>query len=266
MNVEEEIFFTVITPVKNGCKFINRYINCLKSQIYNNWEAVIVVEDSNDDSYKLLKLKTNDDKRFKIIRNKERKLLNSPYQSRNIGLDNARGKYICFLDIDDLWLPNKLVRQFELISKNKKLNLLFSSYYRYEEEKDYTNIRNPMVLFGVKQMINYINPVPMLTSCVRLSKVSKIRFKPLYHEDFIFWKDLIRQIPSHTIYIDDQPNAIYNINRNSLSSNKIKSIKWIYYIYYLDNRNFVLVFLKLFIRGLFQILIYTLDQRKQIKF
>ena len=117
IEVEERIFFSVITPVKNGFNYINRYINSLKSQTYNNWEAIVVVDDSNDDSYEILKLKTHNDKRFKIIRNKEIKFLNSPYKSRNIGLDNAKGRYICFLDIDDLWLPNKLLRQFKLLSK-----------------------------------------------------------------------------------------------------------------------------------------------------
>ena len=110
-----------------------------------------MVDDSNDDSFEILKSKTQNDKRFKIIRNKEIKCLNGPYKSRNIGLDNAKGRYICFLDIDDLWLPKKLLRQFELLSKNKKLNLVFSSYYRYKAEKDYSTIRNPMVLFGVKK-------------------------------------------------------------------------------------------------------------------
>ena len=266
MEVKEKIFFTVITPVKNGSKFIIRYINSLRSQIYKNWEAIVVVDDSNDDSYEILKLKTHNDKRFKIIRNKEINFLNSPYKSRNIGLDNAKGRYICFLDIDDLCLPNKLSRQFELLSKNKTLNLLFSSYYRYKAEKDYSTVRNPMVLFGVKKVINFINPVPMLTSCVRLSEVSNIRFKPFYHEDYIFWRELIRRIPSNTIFVDDQPNAIYYISNDSLSSNKIKAIKWIYNVYSLECKNFVLVIFKILIRGFFQIAIYTLDQRKKIKF
>ena len=266
MEVKEKIFFTVITPVKNGSKFIIRYINSLRSQIYKNWEAIVVVDDSNDDSYEILKLKTHNDKRFKIIRNKEIKYLNSPYKSRNIGLDNARGKYVCFLDIDDLWLPNKLLRQFELLSKNKKLNLLFSSYYRHKAENDYSIIRTPLVLFGVKKIINFINPIPMLTSCVRLNKVSNIRFQPFYHEDYIFWRELIRRIPSSTIFVDDQPNAVYNISNDSLSSNKIKVIKWIYNAYSLENKNFIIVIFKIFIRGFIQIAIYAQDQRKKIKF
>ena len=266
MEVKEKIFFTVITPVKNGSKFIDRYINSLKTQKYSNWEAIVVVDYSKDNSYKLLKLKTHNDKRFKIIRNNEKKFLHTPYKSRNIGLDNAKGKYICFLDIDDLWLPNKLLRQFELISKNKKLNLLFSSYYRHKIEKNYSTLRSPIVLFGVKNVINFINPVPMLTSCVRLNKIKKIRFKPFYHEDYIFWKDLISQIPNNTIFVDDQPNAIYNITGNSLSSNKIKAIKWIYNVYSLEHKNLILLILKMLIRGFLQIAIYILDKRKKIKF
>ena len=123
-----------------------------------------------------------------------------------------------------------------------------------------------MVLFGVKKVINFINPVPMLTSCVRLSEVSNIRFQPFYHEDYIFWKDLIRRIPSNTIFVDDQPNAIYNISNDSLSSNKIKAIRWIYNVYSLESKSFILVIFKILIRGFFQIAIYNQDQRKKIKF
>ena len=84
IEVEERIFFSVITPVKNGFNYINRYINSLKSQTYNNWEAIVVVDDSNDDSYEILKLKTHNDKRFKIIRNKEIKMDDCTNTGRNL--------------------------------------------------------------------------------------------------------------------------------------------------------------------------------------
>ena len=103
----------------------------------------------------------------------------------------------------------------------------------------------------------------MLTSCVRLSEVSNIRFQPFYHEDYIFWKELIRRIPSNTIFVDDQPNAIYNISNDSLSSNKIKAIRWIYNVYSLENKNFILVIFKILIRGFFQILFIFKTKEKK---
>lgn len=266
MKSNSDIFFSIVTPVKDGGKFIYRYLESLRSQNFKNWEAIIVDDYSKDKSFEILLSQTCNDNRFRILKNDQKKFLNTPYLARNIALDHAQGKYICFLDIDDIWLPNKLKREYEILSKQKKLNLIFSDYYRYLQKKDIYIRRRPITFIKIKNLINFINPIPMLTSCVKAEKVLNIRFKPFYHEDYIFWKELVRTIPSDTIYIDNEPNSIYIVSRKSLSSNKIRTIKWISNIYFLDNRNLFLLFLKLFIRALFQILIILLDHRKKFKY
>lgn len=263
INMQEEVntYFSIITPVKNGRKFIDTYLNCLKNQIYENWEAIIIDDGSKDLGIDILNATIGDDKRFKIIRNHQEKSLNSPYLARNIGLEIAKGKYICFLDIDDIWLPNKLLREYQLISKNKELNLIFSSYYRYQKKKEVLKIRKPITFINIKYLINFINPVPMLCSCVKADKVSNMSFKAAYHEDYIFWKELISMIPANSIFIDNIPNTIYNISENSLSSNKIKSISWLWQIYSLEDENFIFIICKLFIRFVLQIYIYVLERK-----
>ena len=125
------MFFSIITPVYNGRVFIENYINCLKSQDYPDWEAIIVDDLSTDDSFHALTRLTSDDSRFILIKNPnaESKMFPSPYQARNFALDKARGKFICFLDIDDLWLPSRLSTYRNILLKNPNIDIMFGNYF-----------------------------------------------------------------------------------------------------------------------------------------
>ena len=262
MSSREEIFFSIITPVKNGCKYLKRYLASLKNQEFKNWEAIIIVDDgSSDDSYRVLKNLTKSDNRFKVLKNYHINFLNSPYESRNIGLDNAIGKYICFLDIDDIWLPKNLLRHYQIINNYKNINLIYSEYYRYQEEKNIFSIRKPIKILNIDYLLNFINPIPMLSTCVKKDIVNNIRFKALHHEDYLFWKELIKKILNKNIFLDKSPTTIYLISKGSISSNKFKAILWIYKIYLLDSKNYIVLFFKLIIRGFLQVYIYLLDQK-----
>ena len=101
----------------------------------------------------------------------------------------------------------------------------------------------------------------MLSSCVKKDIVNNIRFKAFHHEDYLFWKELIKKIPNKSIFLDKIPTTIYLISKGSISSNKFKVILWIYKIYLLDCKNHLVLFFKLLIRGFFQIYLYLLDQK-----
>ena len=124
MNVDDSLFlmdnsimFSVVTPVLNGREFASRYVQCLKSQVFTNWEACVVDDGSVDGTYTFLEELTSSDKRFRLFSNPLKKELDGPYQARNYALSCSRGRYICFLDIDDLWHPTRLSSLFDLISK-----------------------------------------------------------------------------------------------------------------------------------------------------
>ncbi len=255
------IFFSIITPVKDGAKYIDGYLNCLYSQLFKDWEVIIIDDGSLDNSFDILYCKTINDCRFRVLKNNYKKLIDTPYQARNFGLDNAMGKYICFLDIDDIWLPNKLKRQYELITNNKDINLISSDYYRYIETKNIFLKRKKIPFLRINALIKFINPISMSTSCVKYNKIRNIRFKPHYHEDYIFWKELISTISEKSILIDKNANTIYRVSNSSLSSNKIKTIFWIWKIYSIESKNYIYLFFKILIRGFFQIFIYLSDKK-----
>ncbi len=118
--MQNEPLVSIITPMFNAEKYIVETINSVLDQSYKNWEMLIVDNYSTDESRALVK--SINDSRIKLIELD----FNSggPARPRNIGVENAKGEYVAFLDADDLWLENKLEKQMKFMAEN---NLDFSS-------------------------------------------------------------------------------------------------------------------------------------------
>ena len=104
---------SIITPVYNCAKFIAETINSVIAQTYINWELIIVDDCSTDDTENIVR--SFQDQRIHYYQN----VVNSGAAvSRNRALREAKGRWIAFLDSDDLWLPNKLDRQIKFMMDN----------------------------------------------------------------------------------------------------------------------------------------------------
>ena len=183
------IYFSVVTPVLNGHDYALRYVNCLKSQVYTHWEALIVDDGSSDGTINLLRDLTSSDSRFRLFTNPLTKSHKGPYQARNYALSYLRGDFVCFLDIDDFWHPDRLISLSSLIddSEHKPL-LIYSSYYRFDTSKCLAIKRFSTWPISPKVLIRFTNIVPMLTACVSkdLIRSQPVHFQPVSHEDYIF--------------------------------------------------------------------------------
>jgi teichuronic acid biosynthesis glycosyltransferase TuaG len=260
LNSNKVPFFSVITPVLNGAVYLNAYIHTLRQQTFDSWEAIVIDDGSTDGCFALLAEQTDDDPRFRLIRNEVGKDFAGPYHARNVGISNARGIFICFLDIDDCWLPNKLAFQRLLLLKNPTLDLVYSAYLRAPHANPCNaSLRIPPPSLFVKTWIKIANPVPMLTACVRRSLLANIRFKPMYHEDYIFWHDVTMKLASNRMYCAYQPLAVYSVNPRSLSGNKLKSVSWIFKCYRVMGYSRVNSLAALAIRALLQSLFLASD-------
>lgn len=100
---------SVITPSYNSSAFISQTIDSVLFQTYTDWEMLIVDDCSTDDSASIIKQYSKRDARIKYL--KTDLPSGSPCEPRNIGIMSAQGRYIAFLDSDDVWLPNKLEEQ-----------------------------------------------------------------------------------------------------------------------------------------------------------
>ena len=95
---------SIITPLYNSSNYIESCVQSVIDQTYNNWEMLIVDDCSSDDSYYKLQLIASKDNRIKIFQNSQNI---GAANTRNIALKKARGKFIAFLDSDDMWNKDK---------------------------------------------------------------------------------------------------------------------------------------------------------------
>ena len=122
MEKYEKDLVTIIIPVYNASRFLKETITTLLNQTYSNFEALFVNDCSLDDSAEII-LDCKDE-RIKLVNNK----INSGAAiSRNNGVKIAKGKYICFIDADDLWEKDKLEKQVRFM-REKKCAFSFTGY------------------------------------------------------------------------------------------------------------------------------------------
>ena len=119
---------SIITPSYNSSRFIEECIDSVLSQTHDNWELLIVDDCSSDNSCELIE-KYND-KRIALI---ELEKNVGAAEARNIAIRKAKGKYIAFLDADDLWMPTKLEKQIGFMLE-KNIAFSFTSYESISED------------------------------------------------------------------------------------------------------------------------------------
>ncbi len=111
---------SIIMPAYNAEKYIGEAIQSVIAQTYNDWELIIVDDGSTDNTRDVIKSYTNQDSRIRYYYQVNGK----QGRARNLGLSKAVGKFVGFLDADDLWIQDKLKRQVEILNENKSLTLI----------------------------------------------------------------------------------------------------------------------------------------------
>ena len=217
--------------MRNGLRDIPSYVQGLRDQSYPHWEAIVIDDSSSDGSFELLHRTTENDPRFRLTRNTRPKQVAGPYQARNVGLDLARGEFVCFLDIDDRWLPHKLAVQAQQLQADEHLKLLYAPYVRLRRGATQGRLRRPLPLFTPQVWVRIANPVPMLTACVHRDVITDLRFEPQHHEDYLFWHAVLHRLTPDQVADAGSALAIYSIHDTSISSNKFKATGWIWHCY-----------------------------------
>ena len=108
-------FVSIIMPSYNCGKYIEKTIRSVQCQTYQNWEIIFVDDCSTDDTIEIVKHFQKLDGRIRLFQNKRN---SGAAVSRNYALREAKGKYVAFLDSDDLWEPTKLEKQIKFMEEN----------------------------------------------------------------------------------------------------------------------------------------------------
>ncbi|WP_195939936.1 glycosyltransferase family 2 protein [Romboutsia sp. 1001713B170131_170501_G6] len=222
----KENLVSIITPMYNSGKFIRNTIESVLKQTYEDWEMIIVDDCSKDESPEIVKSYTKKDERIKYIRVSENKGVSN---ARNVALKNASGRYIAFLDSDDIWEITKLEKQIRFM-KEKNCAISFTSYELINEENQKLN-----KVVGVPKSVDYKtllkgNVLGCLTVVIDKSKLNfDIKMSGVRHEDYVLWLSILKR--GYIAYGLDEVLAQYRKSLTSLSGNKIKSAMWTWNIY-----------------------------------
>jgi glycosyltransferase involved in cell wall biosynthesis len=132
---------SVIIPNYNRSKYLQECLFSIINQTVSNWEAIVVDDGSTDDSIEVLKSFTRQDTRIRLIqRNRDPK---GAAASRNIGIDNAQGDYIIFLDSDDILAPHCLQQRIQVMKENPNLDFaVFKMQFFKEKPGDDSRVWN----------------------------------------------------------------------------------------------------------------------------
>lgn len=216
---------TIIMPSYKSEKFIIESVESVLAQTYSNWELIIVDDCSPDDSNKVITKYVDSDYRIKLIKLQKN---SGPAIARNMAIETANGRYIAFLDSDDVWLPNKLEKQIKFMQDND-LAFTYSSYKLVGEDNE------DFGLFITKDKISYFDmlktcSVGCLTAIYDTEKIGK-QYMPLIlkRQDYGLWLKILKLIGETRGILE--PLATYRIRKNSVSSNKVKAAKYQWKIY-----------------------------------
>ena len=217
---------SIITPAYNAAAYIAETIESVLAQTYTNWEMLIVNDCSKDNTAEIVQSYAAKDKRIKLINLKQN---SGAAAARNTAIQNAKGRYIAFLDSDDLWKKEKLQKQIQFMQRNGYA-FTFTSYEHFKETKE--NIQNQV---QIPKSLNYNqalkgNQIGCLTVMLDKKQIPNIHFTTQKHEDYILWLNILKQ--GITAYGIQESLALYRTgNSKSISGNKLQSALWTWKVY-----------------------------------
>ncbi|MFK5974999.1 MAG: glycosyltransferase family 2 protein [Sulfurovum sp.] len=218
---------SIVVPLYNAEKYIGETISSVIAQTYKNWELIIVDDCSTDNSIEVIEEFTKIDDRIKLIKSTAN--FGGPAKPRNIGVENSKGKYIAFLDADDVWIEDKLKSQLKVMQEGG-YNFSSTSASLIDNNSKDISSRYRLLSFFKKRtpkttLCDFIKHRFIATSSVLVEKSLIIPFSEdknlVSVEDMYVWLRLLDNSMVKYIYMDNF-SLKYRILSSSISQRDIK--------------------------------------------
>lgn len=220
-----EDLISIVVPVYNAAKCITDTVQSVRSQTLRNWELILVDDGSTDRSVEIMRAFANDNIKLICLEGSKSAAL-----ARNRGIREASGRYLAFLDADDLWSPDKLEKQIKFM-RGQGAAFSFTGYEFADEQGI-----GVQKIVSVPAKLNYraaLKNTTIFTSTVMfdLSKIAKedILMPNVASEDTATWWKILKK--GYTAYGLDEALTLYRRGSGTLSSNKIIAVKRIWNLY-----------------------------------
>lgn len=224
-----EKLVSIIVPVYNAGKYICETMDCVRAQTYETWELLLVEDGSTDETVQKIAdyVAAGQETRIRLIRQAGNF---GAARARNRGLSEAKGRYIAYLDADDLWEKDKLERQLRFMEE-KEAAFSFTGY----EFADENGIGLGKVVH-VPERLGYrqaLGNTTIFTSTVMFDtdRISKemLEMPLMKSEDTALWWRILRS--GYPAYGLDENLVRYRRAGKTLSSNKLEAIRRIWHLY-----------------------------------
>jgi glycosyltransferase involved in cell wall biosynthesis len=221
---------TGIIIVHNGDAFLDEAIASVRGQTYSEWELVVVDDGSTDASLEVARRHAATDSRIRVVQHADGRR-HGMSATRNLGLDHARGRYVGFLDADDMWCPTKLEDQLEIFHRHPEVGMVYGRtliWFRWDPDSSETDhlydlgvtpdcVHVPPVLFRNLLRNTYQTP----TTCNALLRRSVVEdvggfesaFESMFEDQVFFAKVLLRS----PVFVSDRLWAHYRQHEHSSS-------------------------------------------------
>jgi len=230
------LLVSVIIPIYNAENYLEETILSVLNQTYKNFELLLINHNSTDRSIDIIEKYKKKDERIRIINLNINK--GGPAYPRNEGLKSAKGKYVAFLDSDDVWLPEKLEKQLSILSGGQ-YDVVHTLAYGIDSnssrisipdnQKIYNKLRYFVSDISILYFSNYIN-----INTVLMKKDINIKFREdkylIALEDMFFWIENLYL--NKKVYLIQEKLINYRVLNNSASDRgSDKSFRKLFYLY-----------------------------------
>lgn len=216
---------SVVMPAFNSAPFIEEAIRSVQAQTLADWELIVADDGSSDETASIVRRIRDNDNRVKLLRLGGRQ---GPARARNAAIEAASGRYIAFLDSDDLWKPEKLERQIAFM-RERDVAFSFTAYDRIGEQGE------PHGTMRAKRPVTYRQllrtcVIGCLTAVYDTEKLGK-QFMPDIpkRQDYALWLQILKLV--ERAWPLDESLAIYRVRRGSVSSNKLLAARYNWQLY-----------------------------------
>jgi len=219
-HIIEEV--SIIMPAYNASSSIGLSIQSVIDQNYKNWHLYIIDDASVDDTSDVIG--SFCDPRITFIKMPVNRGVSN---ARNIGIEKAQGKYIAFLDSDDLWVETKLEKQIKILENGH--DVVCSNYSIFSVSiDDILSARRFSEKLSYDDML-VSNKIGNLTGIYNQLNVGKVFQQEHGHEDYIMWLEIINK--AKNAHCVQETLAYYRVSPHSLSGNKVKACCWQWSVY-----------------------------------
>ena len=218
---------SIVVPVYNAERFLPETIGLVQKQTYRDWELILVDDCSSDNGAAIVRQYAKDDTRIRLI---QQEVNAGAARSRNLGISQANGRYLCFLDADDIWTSQNLEKE-RAYMKEKKAAFVFTGY-------EFADAKGEGLgkIVHVPETISYeqaLKNTTIFTSTVMIDR-DKIADTDIYmpqiaSEDTATWWHILKKYQIG--YGLDENLVRYRRTEGTLSSNKLVAIQRIWGLY-----------------------------------